>query len=218
MRTTNDDINLSNYEGVIVSTNGDLDLRECNGVFSTTNGDIELYQCKGSVSTTNGEIHIANSEIDEIETTNGDITLVESTIDKVKTTNGKVVLRNTDVKEMEANNVSGNGTIEHLILKTITSSCKFNMFKPSTWFNNNSVNISVNGVSISVDGDLTINNGKVFVNGKEYNKEDGQEKEQKWEVPKGIKIKKITTDMTIISDYDIEIEGNGKLEKKISLL
>ena len=68
MRTTNDDITLSNYEGVVSSTNGDLDLRECNGVFSTTNGDIYLYECKGSVSTTNGEIHIGNCELDEIET------------------------------------------------------------------------------------------------------------------------------------------------------
>lgn len=213
MRTTNDDITLSNYQGVISSTNGDLDLRECNGVFSTTNGDIYLYECKGSVSTTNGEIHIGNSELDEIETTNGDIIIVESTIDTVKTTNGKVALRNTHVKDMEANNVSGKGTIEHLILKTITSSCKVNMFKPSTWFNN----ISVNGVSISVDGDITISNGKVFVNGKELQRAENKQ-EQKWEVPKGIKINKITTDMTIISDYDIEIHGNGKLEKKISLL
>lgn len=213
MRTTNDDITLSNYEGVVSSTNGDLDLRECNGVFSTTNGDIYLYECKGSVSTTNGEIHIGNCELDEIETTNGDIILVESTIDNVKTTNGKVALRNTNVKEMEANNISGKGTIEHLILKTITSSCKFNGFKPSTWFNN----ISVNGVSISVDGNITINNGKVFVNGKELEQPESKE-EQKWKVPKGIKINKITTDMTIISDYDIEIDGNGKLEKKISLL
>lgn len=213
MRTTNDDITLSNYEGVVSSTNGDLDLRECNGVFSTTNGDIYLYECKGSVSTTNGEIHIGNCELDEIETTNGDIILVESTIDKVKTTNGKVALRNTHVKEMEANNISGKGTIEHLILKTMTSSCKFNGFKPSTWFNN----ISVNGVSISVDGNITINNGKVFVNGKELEQSENKE-EQKWKVPKGIKINKITTDMTIISDYDIEIDGNGKLEKKISLL
>lgn len=213
MRTTNDDITLSNYEGVVSSTNGDLDLRECNGVFSTTNGDIYLYECKGSVSTTNGEIHIGNCELDEIETTNGDIILVESTIDRVKTTNGKVALRNTNVKEMEANNISGKGTIEHLILKTITSSCKFNGFKPSTWFNN----ISVNGVSISVDGNITINNGKVFVNGKELEQPENKE-EQKWKVPKGIKINKITTDMTIISEYDIEIDGNGKLEKKISLL
>lgn len=213
MRTTNDDITLSNYEGVVSSTNGDLDLRECNGVFSTTNGDIYLYECKGSVSTTNGEIHIGNCELDEIETTNGDIIIVESTIDRVKTTNGKVALRNTHVKEMEANNISGKGTIEHLILKTITSSCKFNGFKPSTWFNN----ISVNGVSISVDGNITINNGKVFVNGKELEQAENKE-EQKWKVPKGIKINKITTDMTIISDYDIEIDGNGKLEKKISLL
>ena len=213
MRTTNDDITLSNYEGVVSSTNGDLDLRECNGVFSTTNGDIYLYECKGSVSTTNGEIHIGNCQLDEIETTNGDIILVESTIDRVKTTNGKVALRNTNVKEMEANNISGKGTIEHLILKTITSSCKFNGFKPSTWFNN----ISVNGVSISVDGNITINNGKVFVNGKELEQAENKE-EQKWKVPKGIKINKITTDMTIISDYDIEIDGNGKLEKKISLL
>lgn len=213
MRTTNDDITLSNYEGVVSSTNGDLDLRECNGVFSTTNGDIYLYECKGSVSTTNGEIHIGNCELDEIETTNGDIILVESTVDRVKTTNGKVALRNTNVKEMEANNISGKGTIEHLILKTITSSCKFNGFKPSTWFNN----ISVNGVSISVDGNITINNGKVFVNGKELEQSENKE-EQKWKVPKGIKINKITTDMTIISDYDIEIDGNGKLEKKISLL
>ena len=213
MRTTNDDITLSNYEGVISSTNGDLDLRECNGVFSTTNGDIYLYECKGSVSTTNGEIHIGNCELDEIETTNGDIILVESTIDNVKTTNGKVALRNTNVKEMEANNISGKGTIEHLILKTMTSSCKFNGFKPSTWFNN----ISVNGVSISVDGNITINNGKVFVNGKELEQSENKE-EQKWKVPKGIKINKITTDMTIISDYDIEIDGKGKLEKKISLL
>lgn len=213
MRTTNDDITLSNYEGVVSSTNGDLDLRECNGVFSTTNGDIYLYECKGSVSTTNGEIHIGNCELDEIETTNGDIILVESTIDRVKTTNGKVALRNTNVKEMEANNISGKGTIEHLILKTITSSCKFNRFKPSTWFNN----ISVNGVSISVDGNITINNGKVFVNGKELEQSENKE-EQKWKVPKGIKINKITTDMTIISDYDIEIDGKGKLEKKISLL
>lgn len=213
MRTTNDDITLSNYEGVVSSTNGDLDLRECNGIFSTTNGDIYLYECKGSVSTTNGEIHIGNCELDEIETTNGDIILVESTIDKVKTTNGKVALRNTHVKEMEANNISGKGTIEHLILKTMTSSCKFNGFKPSTWFNN----ISVNGVSISVDGNITINNGKVFVNGKELKQAENKE-QQKWKVPKGIKINKITTDMTIISDYDIEIDGNGKLEKKISLL
>lgn len=213
MRTTNDDITLSNYEGVVSSTNGDLDLRECNGVFSTTNGDIYLYECKGSVSTTNGEIHIGNCELDEIETTNGDIILVESTVDNVKTTNGKVALRNTHVKEMEANNISGKGTIEHLILKTMTSSCKFNGFKPSTWFNN----ISVNGVSISVDGNITINNGKVFVNGKELEQPETKE-EQKWKVPKGIKINKITTDMTIISDYDIEIDGNGKLEKKISLL
>ena len=213
MRTTNDDITLSNYEGVVSSTNGDLDLRECNGVFSTTNGDIYLYECKGSVSTTNGEIHIGNCELDEIETTNGDIIIVESTIDNVKTTNGKVALRNTNVKEMEANNISGKGTIEHLILKTITSSCKFNRFKPSTWFNN----ISVNGVSISVDGNITINNGKVFVNGKELEQPENKE-EQKWKVPKGIKINKITTDMTIISEYDIEIDGNGKLEKKISLL
>ena len=213
MRTTNDDITLSNYEGVVSSTNGDLDLRECNGVFSTTNGDIYLYECKGSVSTTNGEIHIGNCELDEIETTNGDIILVESTVDRVKTTNGKVALRNTNVKEMEANNISGKGTIEHLILKTMTSSCKFNGFKPSTWFNN----ISVNGVSISVDGNITINNGKVFVNGKELEPPENKE-EQKWKVPKGIKINKITTDMTIISEYDIEIDGNGKLEKKISLL
>lgn len=213
MRTTNDDITLSNYEGVVSSTNGDLDLRECNGVFSTTNGDIYLYECKGSVSTTNGEIHIGNCELDEIETTNGDIILVESTVDNVKTTNGKVALRNTNVKEMEANNISGKGTIEHLILKTMTSSCKFNGFKPSTWFNN----ISVNGVSISVDGNITINNGKVFVNGKELEQAENKE-EQKWKVPKGIKINKITTDMTIISDYDIEIDGKGKLEKKISLL
>lgn len=213
MRTTNDDITLSNYEGVVSSTNGDLDLRECNGVFSTTNGDIYLYECKGSVSTTNGEIHIGNCQLDEIETTNGDIIIVESTIDNVKTTNGKVALRNTNVKEMEANNISGKGTIEHLILKTITSSCKFNGFKPSTWFNN----ISVNGVSISVDGNITINNGKVFVNGKELEQSENKQ-EQKWKVPKGIKINKITTDMTIISDYDIEIDGNGKLEKKISLL
>ena len=213
MRTTNDDITLSNYEGVVSSTNGDLDLRECNGVFSTTNGDIYLYECKGSVSTTNGEIHIGNCELDEIETTNGDIIIVESTVDNVKTTNGKVALRNTDVKEMEANNISGKGTIEHLILKTITSSCKFNGFKPSTWFNN----ISVNGVSISVDGNISINNGKVFVNGKELEQSENKE-EQKWKVPKGIKINKITTDMTIISGYDIEIDGKGKLEKKISLL
>ena len=213
MRTTNDDITLSNYEGVVSSTNGDLDLRECNGVFSTTNGDIYLYECKGSVSTTNGEIHVGNSELDEIETTNGDIILVESTVDRVKTTNGKVALRNTHVKEMEANNISGKGTIEHLILKTKASSCKFNGFKPSTWFNN----ISVNGVSISVDGNITINNGKVFVNGKELEQPENKE-EQKWKVPKGIKINKITTDMTIISDYDIEIDGKGKLEKKISLL
>lgn len=213
MRTTNDDITLSNYEGVVSSTNGDLDLRECNGVFSTTNGDIYLYECKGSVSTTNGEIHIGNCQLDEIETTNGDIILVESTVDRVKTTNGKVALRNTNVKEMEANNISGKGTIEHLILKTMTSSCKFNGFKSSTWFNN----ISVNGVSISVDGNITINNGKVFVNGKELEQPENKE-EQKWKVPKGIKINKITTDMTIISDYDIEIDGKGKLEKKISLL
>ena len=78
-------------------------------------------------------------------------------------------------------------------------------------------NISVNGVSISVDGNISINNGKVFVNGKELEQPENKE-EQKWKVPKGIKINKITTDMTIISDYDIEIDGNGKLEKKISLL
>ena len=78
-------------------------------------------------------------------------------------------------------------------------------------------NVSVNGVSISVDGNITINNGKVFVNGKELEQPENKE-EQKWKVPKGIKINKITTDMTIISEYDIEIDGNGKLEKKISLL
>jgi ribosomal protein S9 len=118
---------------------------------------------------------------------------------------------------MEANNVSGKGTIEHLILKTTTSSCKFNMFKPSTWFNNNSVNISVNGVSISVDGDLTIENGKVFVNGKELEQTENKE-EQTWEVPKNIKIKRITTKMIVISDYDIAIDGGGKLQKKVAFL
>lgn len=207
MRTINDDIDLSNYEGTISSTNGDLNLRECKGVFYTTNGDIELYQCNGSASTTNGDIHIINSKINEVETTNGDITIVESIIDKVKTVIGKVVLKNTTVKEMEAHNVSGKGTIEHLILKRNTKfSYNINIFKPSTWFNNN----------ISGDGNIIINNNKVFINGKRS--KNTEQKEQKWEVPKGIKINKITTDMTIVADYDIEIDGNGKLEKKISLL
>ena len=225
MRTINDDIDLSNYEGTISSTNGDLNLQECNGVFSTTNGDIELYQCTGSASTTNGDIHITNSKVNEVETTNGDITIVESNIDNIKTANGKVVLKNTNVKEMEANNISGKGTIEHLILKRNTkSSYNTNIFKPSTWFGctssngTSTINIGSNSVNISYDGNINIVNGKVFVNGKEIKEQTENKEEQKWEVPKGIKINKITTDMTIIADYDIEIDGNGKLEKKISLL
>ena len=226
MRTINDDIDLSNYEGTISSTNGDLNLQECNGVFSTTNGDIELYQCTGSTSTTNGDIHITNSKINEVETTNGDITIVESNIDKVKTANGKVVLKNTTVKEMEAHNVSGKGIIEHLTLpkRTPITKCNIDIFNPSTWFGctssngTSTINTGSNSINISCDGNISIVNGKVFVNGKEIKEQTENKEEQKWEVPKGIKINKITTDMTIIADYDIEIDGNGKLEKKISLL
>ena len=224
MRTINDDIELSNYEGTISSVNGDLELRECNGVFSTVNGDIELCQCKGSVSTTNGEIHIANSELNNVETNNGDITIVESNIDNVKATNGKIVLKNTNVKEMEANNISGRGTIEHLTLpkRTTITKCNIDIFNPLTWFGctssngTSTINIGSNSINISCNENINIVNGKVFVNGKEV--KDTEQKEQKWKVPKGIKINKITTDMTIIADYDIEIDGNGKLEKKISLL
>ena len=178
MKTINDDINLSNYNGKVLSTNGDLDLRECNGIFSTVNGDIELCQCSGSVYTTNGEIHVANSSLEEIETNNGDIILVESNVDKVKTINGKIKLRNTIVKKMEAYDVSGKGVIEHLILPERISFIKsnFNVFNPLSWFNCiNSKRTSIiesgsNSINISCNGNISVINDKVFVNGKEYKK------------------------------------------------
>lgn len=215
--TTNKDIEQKNQEGVFSSTNGDIDLENCKGVFTSTNGDVNLLDCNGQCSTTNGEI-IAVNHIGSLRTTNGDITITNSNIDEVETTNGTITLNNSTIKECTGYNLKGYGKIEHLTLPTrnVVVKNNFDLFNPLTWFNkqticsNSSINIQSNG-SISI----TNVNGKTYVNGKEINEE---ETDATWTVPKGIIIKRITTKMTVISKYNIEIDGGGKLQKKVAFI
>lgn len=134
----------------------------------TVSGSIEVEQStvSGNLETTSGRIDIDTTKINgNVHTTSGSISLNDSTIDgSVTCKAGSVTIVNSTIKE------SLNVTSEKIIVGTASCIGKINIPPPEfvnvniTSFGSGNIMMGMGNLCISGGVNVTITNGKVFVN------------------------------------------------------
>jgi len=199
MNTMSDDVRLTKQEIDINTMSGDVFLTECEGDVNTMSGNIYLKKHYGNhVNSMSGDVNIEDSRVSHISTMSGDITVCRCMCRRIESLSGDVTLTKTSVNHVQCSELFGENS--EIMTLTITDdtpyiksvgSTGFKWWNPFTWFNNDFIQIQKcgsNSISYQCNGSITINNNKVYENGKCITKSD---KPRKFYIPDTIRVDKI---------------------------
>lgn len=174
-----DDIGLTSQKIDVSTMSGDVTLHNCEGTVETMSGDIELVGHLGKiVQSMSGDINIEKSTVRKIETMSGDITLDEVYCNVVSSMSGDITINKCEIDTVVCSELFGdNSNVTKIIVRDNSEYISiykeisgFKWWNPFTWgtiqkqvCGDNSINIQGNNISIGKD--ITINNGRKYIDG-----------------------------------------------------